>query len=342
MAAFPCLKQFSFECHVPQCKTYSCACTHVAHSPKSNYVCSVPSKPRKAAEPLHFNSVVVSIPDPRKAGTRGEDSYFMSSDALGVFDGVGAWLDVGIDSGRYARKLAELTKYYLRKYKTLDLKSAAYTAVRNNNLKGSSTICAAHIVDNHIKVLNVGDSGLMIMRDKRTIFFSEQKVHELNYPHQVSFTKRKDLKQAQLEEMKLQRNDILIFGTDGFWDNISESRVERIVRHHVSKWTRKAFKDQVQTKECNFGKNVLKIRTQERGPNYEEIASFSLKMSDLALSLANEACRIAHSSGSFPCHFHKEGKLDDMTIMLAHTSANSETFQKSITAMCPPCFEKKH
>lgn len=337
MARFQCLKHFSFECRHPQCKTYLCACTHKACLPRSDLVCDVICNSHKTREPLHFNSVVVSIPDPRKAGSRGEDSHFMSSNALGVFDGVGGWLDVGIDSGEYARELAILTENKLNSKIKVDLKSAVKNAVQENKLLGSSTICVAHLADNHIKVLNVGDSGLMIMRDGKIVFFSEQKMHGVNYPHQVSFHNSRDLEEAQYEDMKLRKNDILIFGTDGFWDNISENRIERIVRSHVSEWSRKASKSLAQAKKCYFIENVLETRTYERGPNYYDIADFSLKMSDLALCLANKACKVAHSSISTDSHFRKEGKLDDITVMLATTSWNPETFHKSITAQCPPC-----
>jgi len=50
------------------------------------------------------------IPHYEKRETGGEDAYFMTPKAVGVFDGVGGWASLGINPGLYSSRLAELTQ----------------------------------------------------------------------------------------------------------------------------------------------------------------------------------------------------------------------------------------
>lgn len=50
------------------------------------------------------------IPHPEKRQTGGEDAYFVTPKAVGVFDGVGGWASLGINAGLYSARLADLTR----------------------------------------------------------------------------------------------------------------------------------------------------------------------------------------------------------------------------------------
>lgn len=47
------------------------------------------------------------LPHPAKEETGGEDAHFIcaNDEAIGVADGVGGWVEVGIDAGKFAREL---------------------------------------------------------------------------------------------------------------------------------------------------------------------------------------------------------------------------------------------
>jgi hypothetical protein len=85
----------------------------------------------------------VSIPHPEKVFKGGEDASFVSNDgqAMGVFDGVGSWSDVGVDPGVYSKALAENSK---SAYQTLGpdspTKILEHAWLKASSIVGSSMI----------------------------------------------------------------------------------------------------------------------------------------------------------------------------------------------------------
>ena len=109
-----------------------------------------------------------------KEGSKGEDALFVLNNDIGVFDGVGAWLETGIDSGQYSRELAKSIRNFIKQKRLngqveIDLLRSLIYGYESNlfrNVSGSTTVCIASMnsLSGKLSVLNLGDSGLIIFR----------------------------------------------------------------------------------------------------------------------------------------------------------------------------------
>ncbi|GLD98864.1 hypothetical protein PINS_up007582 [Pythium insidiosum] len=151
----------------------------------------------------YLHCFAMSIPHPGKRDTGGEDAYFIStidSDvqddafnrstkrfkesmgpadvlAMGVADGVGSWFEQGISAKLYAQELMrsayKASKISFAKEKRVDpseVLHAAWATVLQREIVGSSTACILSIDPRagDLHAVNLGDSGFLIIRDKKS------------------------------------------------------------------------------------------------------------------------------------------------------------------------------
>ncbi len=173
----------------------------------------------------------------------GEDAWFNNSMVLCIADGVGGWNEVGVDSAKYSRKLIDNLKntfhadpeIYSRNPKSLSVK-----AVKENNEIGSSTLVVATIdpVTNKLNTSNLGDSGFLILTPKNGIFAkkfkSEEQQHSFNFPFQVG-TNGDNPELADFKDIRVNKGDIIIMGSDGLFDNVYEEDIIKLVNETSSK-----------------------------------------------------------------------------------------------------------
>ncbi|KAG8347965.1 putative Protein phosphatase 2C Stage II sporulation protein E (SpoIIE) [Trypanosoma vivax] len=170
----------------------------------------------------------------------GEDSFFVSNTykVVGVADGVGGWRDEGVDPALFANGLMENAKLYSETHRSeLDpeviLQSAYDKVLADKKVKaGSSTACVVALkkgeTDEHyLDVANVGDSGVLVVRNRQAIHRVHEKVHGFNAPYQLAvlpshlrghaFSDR--VCDATREKIPVQKGDVVITATDGLFDN---------------------------------------------------------------------------------------------------------------------------
>lgn len=108
------------------------------------------------------------IPHISKKAKGGEDAYVSREDLLVVADGVGGWIEVGVDPGLFSKALVRVIEELYLKNRTATLKSMLIQAVQRVRHTGSSTaVLAAMDVVNHqviMRTCNLGDSGYVIFR----------------------------------------------------------------------------------------------------------------------------------------------------------------------------------
>lgn len=108
---------------------------------------------------------------------------------------------------------------------------------------GGSTACIAMANSlGELEVANLGDSGYAHLSPFRLNFVSDAQTHAFNTPFQLSKIPRLISEQAKLfggkplqdypsdamlSKRSLQHGDVLIFATDGVWDNLSSSDILR-------------------------------------------------------------------------------------------------------------------
>lgn len=142
----------------------------------------------------------------------GEDAYFLRPDSLGVADGVGGWASrPGADPALFSRLLMHFCAVELSRYDGLSASDLAANdgsmlkawasvdpvevmhrawercvrASRREGILGSSTALIALLRGDELRIANMGDCVLMIIRGGEMIFRSTEQQHSFNFPVQL-------------------------------------------------------------------------------------------------------------------------------------------------------------
>ncbi|CAO3681541.1 unnamed protein product [Rhizopus stolonifer] len=251
----------------------------------------------------------------------GEDAYFRRSDALGVADGVGGWMNTeGANSALYSSRIMHYANLEMDRFENtedpcffqyndtdpLDILQRSYEQIlqeaRETNTLGSTTACIAVLRRDQLRVANIGDCGISIIRNMDYIFQSEEQQHSFNYPYQLGLLSKDQPNDAQVFSINVEKGDIIIMATDGLYDNLFESDILNIVRKHIQIQTVPAAKDR-----------PMRVR--------------NLQPQMLADSLANKAKEISEMGYGADTPFQHRamdeglliegGKIDDISVIVA-------------------------
>lgn len=224
----------------------------------------------RITRPLVVDASGFSMPHPDKVqagvkgcnrkgmGYGGEDAYFYASNnngtmALGVADGVFEWRNVGIDAGVFSRQLVEYCRQAVE-LGTIDVLRVLQFAskhLKRSGAVGSSTVALAIIdtIQGRLATATVGDSGFLLLgrslenfmssttRGKLHIRYrSPQQEHSFGCPYQLGHQEGADNPEdAMLSTMPLYPDDILIMGSDGLFDNLSDEEILETVEAVVDR-----------------------------------------------------------------------------------------------------------
>jgi protein phosphatase PTC7 len=244
---------------------------------------------QKPSDDVMFNSAAAMIPHPNKVKTGGEDAYFIDGTRwVGVADGVGGWALSGVNAGHYARELMWNCAERARNVgKTSDPKSVLMYAAKRTKSQGTAATLIASLYDQTLRVANIGDSGFVVVRDSSVVAKSIPMVRGFNFPYQIG-TEGDDPALAEEYDIQVHKNDVVILGSDGIWDNLFERQIIEIV-------------DSVQ--KAGGGPEVvakeLVRRANEMGLTKQGMSPF-----------AKEAQRAGYDS-------YSGGKLDDATAVVS-------------------------
>ncbi|KAL5121265.1 Protein phosphatase 2C 7 [Pleosporales sp. CAS-2024a] len=185
----------------------------------------------------------------------GQDAFFFSqigttgATTFGVADGVGGWVESGLDPADFSHGLCEYMTCAARSWPQganttslhpRDLLQIAYDEVTEDESieGGGSTACLAVAEpDGNVQVANLGDSGFMHLGGNAVRHFTQPQTHAFNTPYQLSKTPHRMLvqmavfggpttlsdlpKESSVTHHKVRHGDVLVFATDGVWDNLS-------------------------------------------------------------------------------------------------------------------------
>jgi serine/threonine protein phosphatase PrpC len=84
-------------------------------------------------------------------------------------------------------------------------------------------------------IANVGDCGIMVIRDSQPIFRSEEQQHSFNFPFQLGTQSTDFPRDADTFSVKVEEGDIVLVGTDGVFDNVTDEEILAIVQQETSK-----------------------------------------------------------------------------------------------------------
>lgn len=209
-----------------------------------------------------YNVIVRRRKDKSTRPASGQDAFFVSrigegnDVAFGVADGVGGWADSGVDPSHFSHGICDYMAHAaytyrpggaLPPYSARSLLQRGYEDIHDDETVpfGGSTACVAIAkTDGTLEVANLGDSGFMQLRLNAIHNYSEPQTHSFNAPYQLSVMPKAFLareaafgglryrdmpKDANVSKHSLRHGDVLVFATDGVWDNLSGQDVLRVV-----------------------------------------------------------------------------------------------------------------
>lgn len=205
--------------------------------------------------------------DKRARLRSGQDALFFSqvggskTTVFGVADGVGGWVESGLDPADFSHGLCEYMACAARSFPhgfntsslhPKDLLQVAYDEVTHDDSieGGGSTACLAVAEpDGTLEVANLGDSGFMHLGLNAVRHFTQPQTHAFNTPYQLSKTPHRMLvqmavfggpstlsdlpKESSVTHHTVRHGHVLLFATDGVWDNLSPQDALGIVSKHM-------------------------------------------------------------------------------------------------------------
>ncbi|KAI9713333.1 MAG: hypothetical protein M1812_006692 [Candelaria pacifica] len=197
----------------------------------------------------------------------GQDAFFVSrlgekgSVAFGVADGVGGYSEMGIDPAQFSHGICEhmaetcqtITEdSQIAQLRARELMQVGLLKVTQDRsiYGGGSTACVGIAKSNgSLQVANLGDSGYIQFRLNAVRHRSNPQTHGFNFPYQLSMDSPKLLaqrrlfggksvsdspKDADITDHDLKHGDVLVFASDGVWDNLSPSEALRLVSRYMT------------------------------------------------------------------------------------------------------------
>ncbi|OAA68495.1 5-azacytidine resistance protein azr1 [Niveomyces insectorum RCEF 264] len=197
----------------------------------------------------------------------GQDAFFVSrvgdtgAVALGVADGVGGWMDSGVDPADFSHGLCTYmaaaayehgrrgtalssSSLPLSARRLMDMGYRAVQQDRTIRAGGSTAVVGLLTPDGALEVANLGDSGFVQLRPYAVHAHSEPQTHAFNTPFQLSVVPPNLLarmaafggaqlsdepRDAEVTRHRLQHGDVLVFASDGVWDNLFNQDILRLV-----------------------------------------------------------------------------------------------------------------
>lgn len=278
----------------------------------------------------------------------GEDSFFVSNTykTIGVADGVGGWRDEGVDPSLFSNQLMENAKLYTETHRAeLDPEKILHNAfdrVKHSNkvYAGSSTATIASLVQrdgkHFLDVANLGDSGLLVVRNRDILHRVHEKIHAFNSPFQLAilpehlkgraFSDR--VVDSIRESIEVKHGDVVVMGTDGLFDNRYNSQLAA-----DAGWVGKV-KESVLERIPLVGFFIAAAFTQG-DQKVEYVDPHRVAQRLIQDAYKNSISKDADTPWSamlqqFGVEGAKGGKVDDITVVLARVSTREELSQGTV------------
>ncbi|KAI3878759.1 hypothetical protein MKW92_045397 [Papaver armeniacum] len=171
------------------------------------------------------------IPHPSKVEKGGEDAFLVSNfngGVLAIADGVSGWAEKNVDPSFFPKELMANASYLIDKeeveYEPQILLGRAHAATSS---RGSATVIVAMLEKTGVlKIANVGDCGLRVLRKGRLIFATTPQEHYFDCPYQLS---SEAISQTYLDatviNIDVMEGDKIIMGSDGLFDNVYDHEI---------------------------------------------------------------------------------------------------------------------
>ncbi|KAL4189596.1 hypothetical protein AMTRI_Chr08g207950 [Amborella trichopoda] len=169
------------------------------------------------------------IPHPAKVDKGGEDAFFVSNHNGGVIavaDGVSGWAERNINPAVFSQELMANASCLVGDVEgdpclLLGKAHAATSSI------GSATVIIAMLEKNGIlKIANVGDCGLRVLRKGEIVLSSSPQEHYFDCPFQLSSESGgQTYEDAAVNILEVMEGDTIIMGSDGLFDNVFDQEI---------------------------------------------------------------------------------------------------------------------
>lgn len=198
---------------------------------KSSFVSCAQSQLNSERSDVSISVGTHLIPHPNKVEKGGEDAFFVSSyngGVIAVADGVSGWAEQNVNPALFARELMVNASRVVEdeevNYDPRILLRKAHAATFS---KGSATVIVAMLERNGmLKIANVGDCGLRVIRKGHTIFSTSPQEHYFDCPYQLSSeVVGQTHLDATVTSVELMEGDTIVMGSDGLFDNVFDHEI---------------------------------------------------------------------------------------------------------------------
>ncbi|XP_057483289.1 probable protein phosphatase 2C 26 isoform X1 [Actinidia eriantha] len=171
------------------------------------------------------------IPHPNKVEKGGEDAFFVSSyngGVVAVADGVSGWSEQNVDPSLFPRELmANASDLVGDEEVNNDPQILLRKAHAGTSSKGSATVIVAMLErSGTLKIANVGDCGLRLIRKGQIIFSTSPQEHYFDCPYQLSSeVVGQTYLDATVCSVQLMGGDTIVMGSDGLFDNVFNQEI---------------------------------------------------------------------------------------------------------------------
>ncbi|KAB1202236.1 putative protein phosphatase 2C 26 [Morella rubra] len=189
------------------------------------------------------------IPHPNKVDKGGEDAFFVSNyngGVIAVADGVSGWAEQNVDPSLFPQELManasfmvgddELTHQGMLTTEQVNndpqiLLRKAHAATSST---GSATVIVAMLERNGIlKIANVGDCGVKVIREGQIFFSTSPQEHYFDCPYQLSSeVVGQTYLDAMVSSVELMEGDTMVMGSDGLFDNVFDHEILSTIARH--------------------------------------------------------------------------------------------------------------
>lgn len=164
-----------------------------------------------AGPDLKVETGTASLPRP---GSKGEDAVTVrrmrerNRVMAAVADGVGGWKEEGVDPSEFSESLVRFAEAYAETFSDpFFVISCAHNSTKG---PGSSTLSVAMVEEGKLRVGNLGDSGILLIRSGKVAYRTKAQVHAFNLPLQLSdpeVTPSDGASQAEVKTLSLEPGD---------------------------------------------------------------------------------------------------------------------------------------
>jgi len=235
---------------------------------------------------------------PMVGKNRGEDAFYIEGNSMGVFDGVSSAAGEGKDPQAFSQFLAVNTSSGVRSMGLDKVAIALNDAAEVNPEEGASTACVISM-DKYGRMIgiNLGDSGVMVARNGKSVYRSKDQSHFFNCPYQLGSASEDTVAMGKNIRCQLKERDWIVLASDGLWDNVYEKDILRIVDETI--------------KEYGEDPNAIANNLAQEAIRKSSLEAYTSPF-------AAEAKKVGQD--------HRGGKLDDVTVLAAQVTTGSDLY----------------